>query len=71
MLHLAEETRVFDFVIIGLMATKAFYKTWEILWLRGSTGESVTGTYLSELRSNDSVLMQEHNQRIFTKDYYF
>ena len=47
----------------------ASVKTWEILWLRGSTG-SVTGNYLerrqqqTELRSNDIVLIQEHNQNV-------
>ena len=54
----------------------ASVKTWEILWLRGSTG-SVTGNYLerrqqqTELRSNDIVLIQEHNQRIFYKARLF
>ena len=54
----------------------ASVKTWEILWLRGSTG-SVTGNYLerrqqqTELMSNDIVLIQEHNQRIFYKARLF
>ena len=47
----------------------ASVKTWEILWLRVSTG-SVTGSYLerrqqrTELRSNNIVLIQEHNQNV-------
>ena len=64
-------------MIIGFLAWESTsVKTWETLWLRGSTG-SVTGNYLerrqqrtAEPRSNDIVLIQEHNQRIFTKHDY-
>ena len=57
------------FVIIGFLAWESTsVKTWETLWLRGSTG-SVTGNYLqrrqqqTELRPNDIVLIQEHNPK--------
>ena len=56
-------------VIIGFWLGKALLqiKTWETCLLFGSTG-SVTGNYLerrqqqTQLRSNDIVLIQEHNQ---------
>ena len=57
-------------MIIGFLAWEsASVETWEILWLQGSTG-SVTGNYIvrrqqrTELRSNDIVLIQEHNQNV-------
>ena len=58
-------------MIIGLLAWESTLQNLGNSLAAGKYGGSVTGTYLSELRSDDSVFMQEHNKRIFTKHYYF